>query len=107
ACTEMIMLTGGDNKDSIFEESEEDYDARARYCKEAYGVDPRPNWITTEFGGHKIGLVLKRFASNIIFFNGLRDPWSGGGYDLYPFAIQTSLSVEKIFITFCICICFH
>ncbi|KDO70541.1 hypothetical protein CISIN_1g0106562mg, partial [Citrus sinensis] len=52
ACTEMIMLTGGDNKDSIFEESEEDYDARARYCKEAYGVDPRPNWITTEFGGH-------------------------------------------------------
>ncbi|KDO70539.1 hypothetical protein CISIN_1g0106562mg, partial [Citrus sinensis] len=49
ACTEMIMLTGGDNKDSIFEESEEDYDARARYCKEAYGVDPRPNWITTEF----------------------------------------------------------
>ena len=46
------MLTGGDNKDSIFEESEEDYDARARYCKEAYGVDPRPNWITTEFGGH-------------------------------------------------------
>ncbi|KAH9738061.1 alpha/beta-Hydrolases superfamily protein [Citrus sinensis] len=79
ACTEMIMLTGGDNKDSIFEESEEDYDARARYCKEAYGVDPRPNWITTEFGGHKIGLVLKRFASNIIFFNGLRDPWSGGG----------------------------
>ncbi|XP_057830209.2 uncharacterized protein LOC131041212 [Cryptomeria japonica] len=37
------------------------------------------DWIPTEFGGHNIKRVLKRFGSNIIFFNGLRDPWSNGG----------------------------
>ncbi|KAI3823353.1 hypothetical protein L1987_04788 [Smallanthus sonchifolius] len=42
-------------------------------------IRSRPTWITTEFGGHDITRVLKRFGSNIIFFNGLRDPWSGGG----------------------------
>lgn len=59
------MPTGGSNKESIFEESEEDYDARARYCKEAYGVDPRPNWITTEFGGH-VGILSFFFLTYII-----------------------------------------
>ncbi|XP_059646614.1 uncharacterized protein LOC132293252 [Cornus florida] len=79
ACTEMIMPTEGSNEESIFPASEWNYNDRARYCKAAYNIEPRPNWITTEFGGHDIGTVLKRFGSNIIFFNGLRDPWSGGG----------------------------
>ncbi|XP_009801420.1 uncharacterized protein [Nicotiana sylvestris] len=79
ACTEMVMPTNGNNKESIFPPSEWDYNERVRFCKLILDVKPRPDWITTEFGGHDIERVLKRFGSNIIFFNGLRDPWSGGG----------------------------
>lgn len=79
ACTEMIMPIGGNNEESIFPESQWNYSQREAGCKGFYGVEPRPNWISTEFGGHDIYRVLKRFGSNIIFFNGLRDPWSGGG----------------------------
>lgn len=79
ACTEMIMPQGSNNKESIFPISKWEYEDRVTSCKNVYGVLPRPNWITTEFGGHNIEVVLKRFGSNIIFFNGLRDPWSGGG----------------------------
>ncbi|KAL8517724.1 hypothetical protein ACS0TY_015814 [Phlomoides rotata] len=79
ACTEMILLTDGDTEDSIFPASNYSYNSRVEYCKYKYNVGPRPTWIPTEFGAHHIYRVLKRFGSNIIFFNGLRDPWSGGG----------------------------
>ncbi|KAJ4705326.1 lysosomal Pro-X carboxypeptidase [Melia azedarach] len=79
ACTEMIMPTGGNDKGSIFPASEWDYNDTASYCKDNYHVSPRPHWITTHFGGNNIEVALKRYGSNIIFFNGLRDPWSGGG----------------------------
>ncbi|XP_030457093.1 uncharacterized protein LOC115677983 [Syzygium oleosum] len=48
-------------------------------CKRSFGVAPRPHWVTTYYGGHDIKLVLHRFASNIIFSNGLQDPYSSGG----------------------------
>uniref|UniRef100_A0A1D1XGA3 Lysosomal Pro-X carboxypeptidase n=1 Tax=Anthurium amnicola TaxID=1678845 RepID=A0A1D1XGA3_9ARAE len=79
ACTEMILPTSGNNEDSIFPPSTYNYANRAEFCQAYFGIEPRPHWITTEFGGHHIKRVLKRFGSNIIFFNGLRDPWSGGG----------------------------
>lgn len=79
ACTEMIMPVNANNEESIFPVSTWNYSNRAAFCKFAFDIEPRPNWITTEFGGHDIKRVLKRFGSNIIFFNGLRDPWSGGG----------------------------
>ncbi|XP_074311828.1 uncharacterized protein LOC141647514 [Silene latifolia] len=79
ACTEMILPTDGNNKESIFPASTYSYHDRDEYCDFRYGVHPRPHWITTEFGGFDIHRVLRRYGSNIIFFNGVRDPWSGGG----------------------------
>ncbi|KZV49604.1 lysosomal Pro-X carboxypeptidase-like [Dorcoceras hygrometricum] len=84
ACTEMILLTDGNKEDSIFPASNYSYNDRIEYCKYKYDIDPRPDWVPLEFGGHHIHRVLKRFGSNIIFFNGLRDPWSGGGRELPP-----------------------
>ncbi|KAI3473369.1 hypothetical protein Pfo_030659 [Paulownia fortunei] len=79
ACTEMILLTDGNTEDSIFPASNYSYNDRVEFCNYKYNIEPRPSWIPTEFGAHHIHRVLKRFGSNIIFFNGLRDPWSGGG----------------------------
>ncbi|XP_068659654.1 uncharacterized protein [Aristolochia californica] len=52
ACTEMILPTNGNNNLSIFPPSQYNYSDRAEYCQDAYGITPRPQWITTEFGGH-------------------------------------------------------
>ncbi|KAL3642717.1 hypothetical protein CASFOL_013532 [Castilleja foliolosa] len=79
ACTEMILLTEGNTEDSIFPASNYSYNDRLEFCKYKFNIEPRPSWVPTEFGANHIYRVLKRFASNIIFFNGLRDPWSGGG----------------------------
>ncbi|GFQ01709.1 lysosomal pro-x carboxypeptidase [Phtheirospermum japonicum] len=79
ACTEMILLTGGNREDSIFPAHNYSYNDRLEYCQSNFNITPRPSWIPTEFGGHNIYRDLNHFGSNIIFSNGLRDPWSGGG----------------------------
>ncbi|CAA7015196.1 unnamed protein product [Microthlaspi erraticum] len=79
ACTEMVMPMSCSNQ-TMFPPFGNDGDkADQESCLEGYDVKPRPHWITTEFGGQRIELVLKRFGSNIIFSNGMQDPWSGGG----------------------------
>ncbi|GMY24993.1 lysosomal Pro-X carboxypeptidase isoform X2 [Fagus crenata] len=78
ACTEMVMPMTCSNE-SMFPPSGFDYKEFVQQCMKRYGVLPRPHWITTEYGGKKIEHVLKRFGSNIIFSNGMQDPWSRGG----------------------------
>ncbi|KAK6237829.1 hypothetical protein QUC31_003298 [Theobroma cacao] len=79
ACTEMVMPMSSDRNTSMFPAYDYDYSAFQEECRRDFQVTPRPRWITTEFGGHDIEHVLKFFGSNIIFSNGLLDPWSGGG----------------------------
>uniref|UniRef100_A0A0E0LE05 Lysosomal Pro-X carboxypeptidase n=1 Tax=Oryza punctata TaxID=4537 RepID=A0A0E0LE05_ORYPU len=78
ACTEMVMPMTISNE-SMFPPFTFTYEEKSDDCFQSYGVRPRPHWITTEYGGNKIDLVLKRFGSNVIFSNGMRDPWSRGG----------------------------
>ncbi|KAJ8768306.1 hypothetical protein K2173_021246 [Erythroxylum novogranatense] len=100
ACTEMVMPMTCSER-SMFPTSTYDYKEFADRCLKTYGIMPRPHWITTEFGGkvrfllhfhlssyaslvevlscvQRIDQVLKRSSGNIIFSNGMQDPWSRG-----------------------------
>ncbi|KAJ3679173.1 hypothetical protein LUZ60_017184 [Juncus effusus] len=78
ACTEMVMPMSISNE-SMFPPYNFTYEDFISSCNSTYGVNPRPHWITTEYGGYRIEQVLKRYGSNIIFSNGMKDPWSRGG----------------------------
>ncbi|GLT31109.1 hypothetical protein SLA2020_058700 [Shorea laevis] len=77
-CSEMVMPIGIGN-DTMFPPSPFNLSRFESDCKREYGVPPRPHWITSYYGGHDIKFILHRFGSNIIFSNGLRDPFSSGG----------------------------
>lgn len=78
ACTEMVMPMSSSRDTSMFSAYDFNYTSFQEECWKEFRVKPRPKWITTEFGGHDFKTALKMFGSNIIFSNGLLDPWSGG-----------------------------
>ncbi|KAB0801242.1 hypothetical protein PPYR_05596 [Photinus pyralis] len=74
ACTEMIMPMCSTKRD-MFEEQAWNYTKFSQDCYEVWKVHiARPNLAIREYGGKHLAA-----ASNIIFTNGLMDPWSGGG----------------------------
>jgi len=84
-CTEMVQpFTQGTADDLFFcpngtfyaarNCSSWDFEASARGCESSWGVRPRPEWARVALGGKRI-----EDASNIVFSNGLQDPWHGGG----------------------------
>ncbi|XP_018326023.1 lysosomal Pro-X carboxypeptidase [Agrilus planipennis] len=74
ACTEMVMpMCSG--KFGMFEEERWNFTKYSADCEKRFGVPPiRPDLAILEYGGKDI-----KSASNIVFSNGLMDPWSGGG----------------------------
>ncbi|KAI5411556.1 uncharacterized protein LOC127086147 [Lathyrus oleraceus] len=78
-CTEIVMPIGITGNSTMFQPMPFSLKNYAKKCKKDFGVSPRPHWITAYYGGHNMKLVLRRFGSNIIFSNGLRDPYSSGG----------------------------
>ncbi|KAI3511860.1 hypothetical protein L1887_19020 [Cichorium endivia] len=79
SCTEMVMPMGQGENDTMFQADPFDLDKYTKECEQVYDVTPRPYWAPIEFGGYGIKTVLEKFASNIIFSNGLSDPYSSGG----------------------------
>ncbi|KDO37776.1 hypothetical protein CISIN_1g032719mg [Citrus sinensis] len=74
----MVIPIGTDNT-TMFQPTPFNLSSFIDWCGSLYGVSPQPHWVTTYYGGYDIKLILQRFASNIIFSNGLRDPYSSGG----------------------------
>ncbi|XP_030455233.1 uncharacterized protein LOC115676446 [Syzygium oleosum] len=77
-CSEMVMPIGITNN-SMFQPGPFILSDFIDECNASFGVAPQPHWVTTYYGGHDIELILRRFGSNIIFSNGLQDPWSSAG----------------------------
>lgn len=74
ACTEMIMPMCSTDND-MFENSDWDYGKYSMECFKKWGINQtHPELPILEYGGKNI-----KAASNIVFSNGLLDPWSSGG----------------------------
>ena len=77
-CTQMVMPFASDPSTSMFPPFPWDLEGVMRGCREEYGVEGRPEWVLTHFGGKDMKATLAKFGSNIVFSNGALDPWSGG-----------------------------
>jgi len=74
ACSEMVMPFCYDGVNDMFEASKWDVNQFSKDCKRDWNVVPRPNMANLMYGGRDL-----EAASNIVFSNGLLDPWSSGG----------------------------
>ena len=74
SCTEMTLPVCSDGQNDMFEPNPWNMSQYKENCQKSYNVSPEYNKIMELFGGKSI-----ETATNIIFSNGQRDPWSAGG----------------------------
>lgn len=73
-CTEQFMpMAKSGTEDIYWSEPWNETDMRL-WCMESWGVEPRPMWGTIQWGGHSLHTL-----TNVVFSNGLYDPWHLGG----------------------------
>uniref|UniRef100_A0A1Y9HDP7 Lysosomal Pro-X carboxypeptidase n=1 Tax=Anopheles funestus TaxID=62324 RepID=A0A1Y9HDP7_ANOFN len=75
ACTEMVMPMCADGVHDMFPPQQWNLQSYSDKCFKKYGVHPRPSNALLNYGGE----FLEGSITNIVFSNGLLDPWSGGG----------------------------
>eukprot|EP01102_Stenamoeba_stenopodia_P015749 TRINITY_DN5409_c0_g1_i1.p1 TRINITY_DN5409_c0_g1~~TRINITY_DN5409_c0_g1_i1.p1 ORF type:complete len:519 (-),score=130.27 TRINITY_DN5409_c0_g1_i1:105-1610(-) len=73
ACTQIILVMGSNNVTDFFPPAPWNVTLLSEYCEEAWHVNPDIYWATT------FGYSDLNGTSNIIFSNGMLDPWRGGG----------------------------
>ena len=58
-----------------------DPEAATQACLDQFGVAPDPLYSSREWGGKRISLPSSSSSTltNVVFSNGLLDPWHGGG----------------------------
>jgi len=76
ACTEMVMPMCYDGTNDMFEAAPWDLAMYTKQCQDTWGeaAMPQPDLANSLYGGRNL-----ESATNIIFTNGLLDPWSSGG----------------------------
>ncbi|XP_013097399.2 lysosomal Pro-X carboxypeptidase [Stomoxys calcitrans] len=72
-CNQMVMPMCS-TPETMFRVKEWNFKEYTENCMKKFHVKPKLNDITLRYGGKNV-----RDISNIIFSNGLLDPWSGGG----------------------------
>ncbi|XP_071862941.1 lysosomal Pro-X carboxypeptidase [Bombus fervidus] len=74
ACTEMVMPICSDGINDMFKPRSWNLDSYTKDCMKQYSVKPLPNLVCEQYGCKDLST-----ATNIVFSNGLMDPWSSGG----------------------------